>query len=200
METATLIGGDVSASRILGIPEVREVVHRISVDQYHRFCQVGAVPERTELLRGIIVDKMTVSPLHSLLCQYLDDLLDAGIEQGWHVRMQQPLTLANSEPEPDLAVVQGGLRDYGESHPATAALVVEVAISSVELDRAKADIYAEAGIPEYWIVLGEQQIIEVRQSPKNGRYERLDQLKRGATLKPRIFPAVSVDLEDLFTA
>ena len=68
---------------------------------------------------------------------------------------EDPLTLADSEPEPDLAVIDGKIKDYDYIRVTTARLVIEVSVSSLALDRAKAAIYAAAGIPEYWIVLAE---------------------------------------------
>src|SRR6185437_2822755 len=74
---------------------------------------------------------------------------------GWHVRCQDPLTLADSEPEPDIAVVRGSRRDYAGRHPGPSetGLVIEVADSSAELDRTlKQRVYAAAGIPVYMLV------------------------------------------------
>ena len=81
---------------------------------------------------------------------------------GWHVRVQLPIALDDeSEPEPDLAVVSGGPRDYAD-HPSRPALVVEVADSSLALDREhKGSLYARARLPEYWIVNLVDRVLEV---------------------------------------
>jgi Uma2 family endonuclease len=73
---------------------------------------------------------------------------------GWRVRVQLAITTSDSEPEPDLAVVCGSIRDHARRHPAPheIVLVIEVAASSLTVDRAKARLYARAGIPAYWIV------------------------------------------------
>jgi Uma2 family endonuclease len=86
---------------------------------------------------------------------------------AWEVRSQGPIALDDaSEPEPDVAVVRGGPRDYAEAHPADPVLVVEVALSSLGFDREhKASLYARAGRPEYWIVNLVDRVLEVRREP-----------------------------------
>jgi Uma2 family endonuclease len=67
-----------------------------------------------------------------------------------------------TDPVPDLAVVQGSIRDYGTIHPSTAVLVVEVSDSSLKYDTGdKASLYASAGIADYWVVdlVGRQLIV-----------------------------------------
>ncbi len=70
---------------------------------------------------------------------------------------EEPLSLADSEPEPDISVTRGGEGDFSSAHPTTAELVVAVAVSSPALDRENASLYAEAGVKEYWIMLGTER-------------------------------------------
>jgi Uma2 family endonuclease len=87
---------------------------------------------------------------------------------GWQVRSQEPITLGDSEPEPDLAVVRGDLGEYEHSHPSPrdVALVVEVADVSIDRDRSiKQRAYARAGIPVYWIVNLQERQVEVYTDP-----------------------------------
>ena len=86
------------------------------------------------------------------------------------IRQEQPITCRNSEPEPDLAVVPGSDDDYFRAHPTTAELVIEVAISSSEIDAEKSAIYAEANVLEYWIVLPEERRVEVHTQPLGREY------------------------------
>ena len=86
-------------------------------------------------------------------------------------RQEQPLRLADSMLEPDISVMRGTLTDFETQHPTTAVLVVEVAVSSVAPDRENASLYAEAGVAEYWIVLGESKAVEVYRYPENGAYQ-----------------------------
>ncbi len=138
---------------LLELPAFRERVHRLSVAEYHRAGETGLLSDDVELLRGIVVTKMSKSPLHELVIQKLIKRLLAQTPNGFEVRREGPLTLADSEPEPDLSVVRGAADDWATAHPSTAHLVVEVAVSSLPLDEGKAEIYAEAGILEYWLVL-----------------------------------------------
>lgn len=134
-------------------PGVRRSALKLGVDQYHRLCESGIVPERTELLGGIVVEKMGKSPLHTWTVSFLAEWLRKLITETQTVRVEQPLTLGDSEPEPDIAVVDGQLDDFRAAHPSSARLAIEIAISTEEVDRAKATIYAAAGVQEYWLVL-----------------------------------------------
>src|SRR5438445_3638773 len=146
---------------LLELPTVRERVHRMSVSNYHRAGEIGMLGEDVELLRGIVVQKMPKSPLHELVCQKLMLALLAKVTKEFQVRRESPLTLRDSEPEPDVSVVRGKPDDWAKTHPSTAQLVVEVAVSSVALDEGMAEIYAEAGIPEYWLVRPEARAVDV---------------------------------------
>lgn len=95
---------------------------------------------------------------------------------GYTIRNQAPLALdEHSEPEPDIAVVKGAIRDFVNTHPRTAVLVIEVADSTLQYDRTtKARVYARNGIPEYWIVNIQDRQLEVYRQPVGQEYmERL---------------------------
>ncbi len=171
----------------------------LTVEQYHRLSAEGIVPERTELLQGVVIEQMTKSPLHTFLVQRLTRWIEAALPAGWFVRKEEPLTLADSEPEPDIAVVAGGPEEYRTAHPATAALVVEVAIATLGIDRAKADIYAAAGIPEYWIVIPDGRTVEIRRRPGPMGYgERMTLSAVDATLQPDGLAMPPLPIEDVF--
>jgi len=121
--------------------------------------------ERVELIEGDIVRMSPISPLHAACVHRVFEWI-SGVFSGACVRMQQPLVIGDSEPEPDIAVVPGKLEDYLDAHPTTALLVVEVAQTSVEYDReVKLPLYARAGVPEYWIVNLDEGCIEVYRDP-----------------------------------
>lgn len=130
--------------------------HRFTVEQYHRMGESGVLTadDRVELLEGWIVKKMNHRPAHGFAVRVLDDWLQSIVPTGWLVQCQLPITLSNSEPEPDLAIVRGLHSDFRDRHPGGNAcrLLIEVADTSLAKDRAKAAIYAAAGIEEYWIV------------------------------------------------
>src|SRR6266478_132941 len=110
---------------ILDIPEVRQRVSKLSVEEYHQLGEYNENGRRTELIRGIIIEKVSKSPLHSTLASLLYKLISALTPKGYTVRKDEPLTLADSEPEPDISVVRGEESDFKQAHPATAELVVE---------------------------------------------------------------------------
>lgn len=155
---------------LLESPAVRESVHRVSVADYHRLGELGVLTQDVELLRGLIVDKMPESPLRELVAQKLMQALLAAIPDGFVVRPERPLTLHDSEPEPDISVVHGEPDDWIFAHPTTASLVVEVAISSTAIDEQKAAVYAGAGIPEYWIVRPHVRVVDVYRQPTQDGY------------------------------
>lgn len=183
---------------ILDIPEVRERISRLSVEEYHRLDEFNENGRRTELIRGLVIEKMSKSPLHRLITSKLYKMLSASLPPGFSVWKEEPLTLVDSEPEPDLSVTRGTERDFSRSHPSTAELVIEVAVGSAALDRENISLYAEAAINEYWIVLGPQQQVEVYRRLHNGLYQEKLLLGLNDTLECLSLPTVRVRVSELF--
>ena len=170
----------------------------VTVEQYHALFAQGLIAENTELLEGIIIEKMSKLPLHSSVFSRLMKKLQAVMGEQFTVRPEQPITCRRSEPEPDLALVASSPNDYASGHPQTAELVIEIAISSVEIDRRKAAIYAEAGVREYWIVLPEARQIEVHTKLTQSRYFVQRIFTEGQTAFSEVLPAFRVELSGLF--
>jgi Uma2 family endonuclease len=185
-------------SAILELPEVRRRVSPLSVQDYHHLGEFNEHGRRTELIRGIVIEKMSKSPLHAAMAKRLYDLIARMLSHGFVVRREDPLTFADSEPEPDIAVVRGTEEQFFRAHPTTAELVIEVAVSSPALDRENASLYAEAGVKEYWIVLGSEKRIEVYRRPENGRYQEMRVVGAGETVECAGVPAVRIQVSDLF--
>jgi Uma2 family endonuclease len=185
--------------QILEKPEVRQMAMPMTVEQYHRLSAAGIIPEQTELLRGVILEKMTRSPRHVYIARRLHKWLMRRDWHGYHVRKEEPLTLRDSEPEPDLAIVAGNDEDYGSTHPSTAEFIVEVSVSSLALDREKGAVYAAAGVAEFWIVIPDEQAIEVYTSPSPDGYQ---QLRRHDDIETPLaiaaFPDLSITPRELF--
>ncbi len=132
-------------------------VRRFRVDEYRRMRETGVLGEedRVELLEGWIVQKMTRNPPRDTGLGLLIRALTAVMPTGWYSRTQMALATDFSEPEPDLTIVRGSERDYRAQHPRPrdTALVVEVADTSLDTDRAvKGLLYARVGIAAYWIL------------------------------------------------
>lgn len=133
---------------------------RLTVEQYHAMARQGILGEddAVELLEGVLVQKMVKHPPHRFATQMLRDLLTSMVPADrWFIDDQEPLTTADSEPEPDLTVIRGTRRQYLEADrhpgPADVCLVIEVADSTLPTDRGiKQRIYAHGKITDYWIV------------------------------------------------
>jgi len=142
---------------------------RMSVARYHQLTKAGAFTEHdeVELLDGVVTEKMSKNPPHRIATRRCDLAFSKLVPDGWHVQNQEPVTLQNSEPEPDVAIVRGQLQDYASRHPGPGeiAVVVEVSDKTLVTDRFKAQLYAAAGIPVYWIVNLSERVIEVYQEP-----------------------------------
>lgn len=134
------------------------VPYRLSVDQYEDMIRKGVFSkrDRLELIEGQLVEKMTKNPPHSVTVSLCLDVIGPALPAGWQIRIEQPVRIPTrrSEPEPDVSVVRGKRADWLQAHPGPGAiaLVVEVADSSLEEDRALAPTYINGGIPVYWIV------------------------------------------------
>ena len=177
---------------------MRARVTRWSVDAYEQLGELGVIGKEVELIRGIIVQEISKSPMHFTLTESTSDRFRSQLPAGYVVHQEGPLRLADSRPEPDVAVVHGTKKDFSTRHPTIAELVVEVAVSSAALDRENAALYAEAGVPEYWIVLGGEQQIEVYRCPENGAYQQKRLYTVGETLACESVPGLSAPLEDWF--
>jgi Uma2 family endonuclease len=185
-------------STILEIPEVRSRVSRLSVEEYHRLDEFNENGRRTELIRGFIIEKMPKSPLHCAIAKRLYDTITPMLPAGFLVRHEAPLTLQDSEPEPDISVVRGKPEDFLQAHPGTAELVIEVAVSSPRLDRENALLYCQAAVKEYWIVLALERKVEIYNQPGPDGYQQKRVLGSDETLECSSIPAVRINLSSLF--
>jgi Uma2 family endonuclease len=170
----------------------------MSVEAYHVLGEAGVIPENTELLYGLVYTKMPKSPFHSYLVRRLLALLQKLAPAGVLVSAEQPLTLADSEPEPDLAVIRGENDAFRAAHPKSAELVIEICVSSYDYDRSKLRAYANAGVKECWLILTPSKQIEVFQNPKDGAYQTTELRGPGGTLKCQALPSLALDLQVLF--
>lgn len=171
-----------------------------SVEDYHRMIAAGILSDRpVELLAGEIVEMSPETPIHYNTARrgtkYLEELLAGKAE----VRFNGPVTLSSSEPEPDIAIVRLPESAYNERHPEPQNIfwIIEVANTSLQKDvDIKAAIYAEAGIPEYWVLnLAAKNIIVFRE-PENGKYLSEQTIEKGVII-PLAFVDVQVSVERL---
>ena len=155
-------------------------LYRLTVEQYHRICEAGIVPEGApvELMEGLLVQKMGKNQPHIVGTMLLERILPRMIPDGWSVTASNPVTLEDqgSEPEPDCQVIRGSPRDFlqRKPDPTTAALVIEVSDTSYRYDRhVKWANYAASGVPVYWIVDLNRRRLEVHTDPSPEGYRSL---------------------------
>lgn len=183
--TATITG---SAGRL--------PLHRLDLDAYNQIVASGALEgQRVELLDGLIAEMSPQSAAHAEAIMLLTrHFANAG---AW-VRVQLPLEVApDSEPEPDIALV--ATRPPRGEHPRTALLVIEVAVSSQQIDReVKGRLYARAGIPTYWLIDLPGRAVEVYAMPAEGGYRHRERHAGAAVLSCRGTGVADLSLAALF--
>ncbi len=171
--------------------------------RYDRLVDVGIFgPEdRVELLDGLLIAREPQGARHATVVALVRAALERAFGRGYHIREEKPVALdEQSEPEPDIVVVRGGLRDYLTTHPSRPVLIVEVAETSLALDRLrKGRLYARAGIAEYWIVDLVGEALEVYRDPLHApsghggwKYDSVRLLRRNAVVTPLASPRARI--------
>jgi Uma2 family endonuclease len=172
-----------------------------SVEDYHQMIAAGILEDRrVELLDGDIVEMSPESPLHKGSGEELTSYLRRVLEGLAWVREAGPITLENSEPEPDIAIVKLPRSLYREKHPHRQDIYWLIEISGATLSKdlnEKRFIYARAGIPEYWVIAIHLQEVTIFRHPLNGDYQYRETCKTGE-INPNIFPQITIDLSKLW--
>lgn len=173
-------------------------IWRLSVEQYHQMIETGILTDDdpVELLEGWLVTKMPKNPRHRLSTQLTREAIARLLPTDWYVEDQEPVTLQESEPEPDISIVRGRRRDYHDRHPSAEdlALVIEVSDTTLQRDRTiKKQVYARANVVAYWIINLPERQIEVYTVPSgdvgDADYQQSVIYKSGDTI-----PLVLIDL------
>ncbi len=172
-----------------------------TIDEYHQMIAAGILDDRrVELLKGEIVEMSPEGEAHAYSSHEADEYLMDLLGKRVTVRQAKPITLPNnSEPEPDLAIVQRLGREYRNHHPYPENIfwLIEYANSSLEKDlETKSKIYAEVGIAEYWVVNLKKLQLVVFREPSHGEYASKLILTTG-TIQPLAFLDVSISVEQI---
>jgi Uma2 family endonuclease len=184
--------------------EVAATRRRFTRKEYHRMAEVGILGERdrVELIRGEIVEMSPIGPRHSAFVDNLTRLLVRRLPEDVIGRVQGPVALADdTEPEPDLTVLRRRAVPYKdrEAWAEDALLVVEVAETSLAYDRStKLRLYAEAGIPEYWVVDCTAETVEVHRARGSDGYRDVRLVAGEAALTLQAFPDVTLRTTEIF--
>lgn len=181
-------------------------VAKWTIDDYHRMIEAGILANRSvELLNGEIVEMSPEGAAHSSLSTKARNYLSRLLGDRALIREGHPITLplSQSEPEPDLAIVQrlqsSGNDEYWDHHPYPENIywLIELSDSSLRKDlESKARVYAAAGIGEYWVIDLKQMILIVMRDPVDGEYRSQTEWRQG-TVHPLAFPEISVAAEQL---
>jgi Uma2 family endonuclease len=183
------------------VPELEAIaqdVRPLRRAEYDKLVELGAFQdERIELLRGVLVRMSPIGARHSSSLTRLNVILVQALSDRATIRVQLPFAaLDDSEPEPDFAIVPRG--EYDREHPSAAYFIVEISDASLATDRgAKLRLYAECGVPEYWIVNLVDQVIEVYSEPKDGAYATAKLCRKGEVLQSRRFSDLVIRVEDV---
>jgi Uma2 family endonuclease len=176
--------------------------------EYERLVDLGVFQpgERLELIDGHLLVREPQGSGHATAIRRVLAALRRALGDVWQIDSQLPLALdADSEPEPDVAVVPGDPGAYRDAHPSRAVLIVEVAEASYRIDRGyKASLYARAGIADYWIVDLIHGVLEVHREPQASpdallgwRYRSVESLRPPAAVTPLVAPDSSIPVADL---
>jgi Uma2 family endonuclease len=172
-----------------------------TIDEYHRMIAAEILRDRrVELLKGEIVEMSPEGEPHAYCSHEAGKYLTKLLAERATIRQAKPITLPNdSEPEPDIAIVQPLGRHYREHHPYPENIfwLIEYANSSLEKDlERKSKIYAEVGIGEYWVVNLKKLHLVVFREPLEGDYATKLTLTAGI-IQPLAFPDISVSVEQI---
>ncbi|MEW6130512.1 MAG: Uma2 family endonuclease [Acidobacteriota bacterium] len=181
-----------SSKALFGIPEAQ--VHSWTVRDYYKMFEAGLFEGmQVELIGGQIIEMSAMGAEQATTVTLAAKALEKGFERIFFVRSQMSLNAGNdAEPQPDIAMVKGNVRDYKNAHPKTAALIVEVADSSLKFDRTvKGSIYARAGIKDYWIINIKDRRLEIYRKPQEDEtqpfgfgYSEIKILTESDSIKP----------------
>jgi Uma2 family endonuclease len=179
---------------------------RFSAEEYHRLGEIGVLGacERVELLDGFLIDMPPIGYRHEYVSSTLANLIVRALGTGEIIRANSPISLsANSEPQPDVIVLQAPPTRYRDRlpGPADVLLLIEVADSSRAFDRGpKAQMYADAGIEELWIVDVVAAEVLVLREPRPEGYASTAVLRRGDRISPTRLPSVVIEVSAFLDA
>ncbi|NES00728.1 MAG: Uma2 family endonuclease [Symploca sp. SIO1B1] len=178
-----------------------KTIAKWSVEDYHQMINAGILNERrVELLAGEIIEMSPETPIHYNTAKrgskYLEELLVGKAE----VRFNGLITLLNSEPEPDIAIVRLPESRYDARHPRAKDIfwLIEVANTSQKKDLGlKKELYAIAQIQEYWVWDLIARNMTVFRGPSKSSYLVQQEITQGE-ITPLAFPDIKVSVERLF--
>lgn len=174
-----------------------------TVEEYHLLARTGVLKEddRVELIRGEIIMMSPIGPRHAFRVSWLTELLTERTGKAGRIWTQNPVILdPGTEPQPDILILKRR-DDYFREHlpdRTDVLLAIEVADTSLAYDRQiKRPLYAEAGVPEYWIVDINDNLLERHTGPRHDGYAHLDRLRSGDSVTLVALPQISITVAEI---
>ena len=178
---------------------IRPAAKLWTVAEFHRLGELGVFEGRQAMLiDGSILEEGPMNPPHATALELAAEVLRSIFGPGWRMRSQLPILFGQAtDPQPDFAFLRGSARDSAE-HPTTAELIVEISDTSLKYDTTeKADHYAAANIPEYWVLdLNGRQLLVFRDPTANG-YGTKFTVPADGSVSPLAVPGATVALAAL---
>lgn len=179
-------------------------LHKWTREEYYQMAELGFFQgKRVELIEREIIETSLMKSAHATALGLTAQILGIIFSENFIVRAQMPMSFGNTnEPEPDAAVIKGSLRDFANSHPKTAELIIEVSDSTLRYDRTvKVGLYAQNKIQEYWILNLKNRCLEVYRQPKKDKklgyiYSEINILTEDDRLSPLAAPDAKIKIAD----
>lgn len=174
---------------------------QFTVEEYYRMAETGilAPDERVELIEGEIIEMSPIGPRHADCVDRIAEIIREKLGRTIYLRSQNPIRLSNyTEPEPDITIAKRA--DYSARHPQgdDIYLTIEVSDSTLEKDRTlKQKIYANANIPEFWIVNLPEDVIEAYRNPAGDVYQEVRRFSREDNISPSQLPDLVLTGEEI---
>jgi Uma2 family endonuclease len=169
-----------------------------NVNEFYRMAAAGVFSEddRLELIEGEILEMSPIGSRHASCVGRLTALFGRQVGSQVIVWVQNPIRLDDySEPLPDITLLKQRADFYAENHPTQADVLLVV---EVDYDRnIKLPIYAQANIPEVWLVNLPKNIVEVYTRPSDGKYQKSRRLKRGELLVSTQVSDLSIGIDEM---
>ncbi|EAM48273.1 Protein of unknown function DUF820 [Crocosphaera watsonii WH 8501] len=184
------------------LTKMEAIIAKFSVEDYHKMIEAGLLIYRdVELINGLILEMSPEGTEHTYIGETLADYfrrLTQGI--AW-VREARPITLTQSEPEPDIAIVRLPHSLYRSHHPypEDIYLLIEISHSTLKFDTSeKRNTYAAANIQDYWVVDVNNKQLIIYRSPINGLYKNETRLSLDSQVSPLAFPDLNIIVNEIF--
>ena len=177
-----------------------KTLYKWSVEDYHSLIEAGIIEGKpVELLEGEIITMSPEGIPHSYTNDSVAEYLRSKLQGIAKIKESHPITLDNSEPEPDIAIVRLPETIYRDHHPFSQDIywLIEVANQTLAKDlKEKTITYARNGIIEYWVIDLPNKKLWLFTNPQNGQYLEQKTIITGI-LQPVSFPNIDIEVDKL---